>query len=358
MKELSIPISEILNQAKATLNELPVKELPDLQTNSPLLREPLLGEANPAIRFLARFQGQSKTTHLSRLRRIANLLGAPHSDFRYLNWAKFTAISIEALLKELYAPFFEAGRSKRRSPNTMNGLLDTLKGVMRQSFKIDLITQKEWIEIQEIKVFKNDVALAGRMAEPVETQKIEEAVDQLAKVNPAKAARDRVIFRLAFLAGVRRHEFCNIDVHHYKFESGLLTVRGKGGKIVDIEIGKSIIEAMDQWLAFRGHEDGALFYRVTKTGEITDKRLSQEGIRYLFNSYTSRLDIPKLTAHDARRTFCSNILDEPGIDPKTAMDLMRHSSFNTSAKYDRRGGDKRRDIANRLSMKSQQNRDS
>lgn len=350
MSDLNVPVAATA-LAKAQTELAKYYSTSAGATEDHLLSEPLVGESNPAYLMLAKYHGSSKRTHESRLRRIAKTLGAPGDRYEFLNWQNFSAVRIQSFLNDLYEPWIENGQVKRRSPNTLNGFLDTLKGVMKQAFKLDLIDQRHWADIQDIKAFKNNLPLAGRMAEADETKLIEEHLDLVAKSNPAKAARDRAIFRLAFLAGIRRHEFANLDVEHYDFVHQLLEVRGKGGKIVKLEIGKQIIEAIDHWIAFRGTEAGALFFRVTKTGNITEDRLSPEGIRYLFNSYVTQLGLPKLTPHDSRRTFCSNVLDAPDIDPKTAMDLLRHASFDTSALYDRRSGRKRREVTNSLSMK-------
>ena len=354
MSDLNLPIKSTVSKAIEQLKELEAPsqiQAVSTVTIDHLLDDPLIGEANPANLMLASYHGTSRKTHESRLRRIAKTLGCPRDRYEYLNWQTFTAVRIQSFLNDLYEPWIENGRSKRRSPNTLNGFLDTLKGVMKKAFKLDLIDQRQWGDIQEIRAYKNNVPLAGRMAEASETKLIEDHLNTVAKANPAKASRDRAIFRLSFLAGIRRHEFANLDIENYDFAHQLLEVRGKGGKIVQLEIGTEVIEAINHWIAFRGNESGALFFRINKTGDITEARLSPEGIRYLFQSYTTKLGIPKLTSHDGRRTFCSNVLDDPDIDPKTAMDLLRHASFNTSAKYDRRSGRKRREVANRLSMK-------
>lgn len=345
-------LEKATSRAMAVINNsLPVQQSSVDNESDHLLRKPLLGEDNPAIRFLSRYIGKSKQTHTSRLRRIARLLGSPNQDYRYLDWTVFKAIRIESLLRDLQEPYETANSREQRSPNTLNGFLDSLKGVMRQAYKLDMITQREWSDIQEIKALPNNVPMAGRMASVDETQRIEAEIDQMAKNNPVKAARDRAIFRLAFLAGIRRHEFCNLYLSDYDLKHATIKVSGKGGKIVRLNINQLIIESLEHWISFRGDNDGALFYRVTKTGDILDKKLSEHGIRYLFKSYTLKLGLSSvLTPHDARRTFCSNVLDTPNIDPKTAMDLLRHSSFNTTASYDRRSGEKRKEVVDRLYM--------
>lgn len=316
---------------------------------NPLLDRPLIGEANPATVYLSQYQGTSKTTHSKRLRQISKLTGAPDYDYQWINWATFTAERIRAFITDLYEPYFDENKYKQRAPNTLNGYLATIKGVMKIAFKAGLISHMQWMDINDLKSLKNDASPAGRMASQEETQAIEKAIDSMTSRNPPKAARDRAILRLAFFSGIRRHEFGHLDMNHLKLGEGTLKVHGKGGKRPTIELSKDVISALAEWLAFRGQEEGAIFTRVLGNGEITDNRLTDEGIRYLFEYYSKAAGTERITCHDSRRTFCSNVLDDPDIDPKTAMDLMRHSSFSTTALYDRRSGAKRRSVVDRLS---------
>lgn len=359
LESLPVPISSIIEQARTQIKAVQRHPenvtFPTSEYVSPLRATPLFGERNPAVCFLARYHGQSARTHASRLKRIAYLLGAPDSDFHWLDWAVFHETRIRAFLNNLYEPYFERGEYHRKSANTLNGLLDTLRGVMREAAKLQLISQAELRAILDIRNFRNDRPLAGRMALQEETQAIEAALDRVRKRNPTKAARDRAIMRLAFLTGLRRHEFSLLDMGDLNLYEAQLRVHGKGGKVQAVELGQQVIEALREWIEFRGTgsvgEGGsALFLRVDKTGSVQGCRLMSAGIRYLFHEYTQFAGIRKITPHDARRTFCSNLLDHPDIDPKTAMDMARHSSFDTTARYDRRTRQKRKSVANWLSM--------
>lgn len=116
-----------------------------------------------------------------------------------------------------------------------------------------------------------------------------------------------------------------------------------------LELAPETTETMLAWLQYRGLEPGALFTAVSKADKpLLGRRISPSSIGYLFKVYCQMLGINKLTPHDSRRTYCSNVLDVPGIDPKTAMDMARHSLFDTTARYDRRGNEKRKRVAAKL----------
>lgn len=339
--------AEILANAKKQLIAIKPKPAED---HDHILNETWSDESNPAIQFIQMYTSQSKKTHLSRLRRLAGLLGCPNRDFTFFDWTYFTAIRIESLINKMNEPYYENGVFTRKSPNTINGFLDTIKGVMKRAYKANIIDHKEWTSIADIKSIKNNLPKAGRMAEKEETQSLINKLSNKSKVNPPKAARDLAIFRLAFMNGIRRHEFALFTVSDYDSMARVLTTRGKGGKIADLNLNSESANSLDNWLEFRGREDGPLFLAVHKNGNISDKGITDSAIRYLFETYSKEAGISKLTAHDSRRTFLSNILDIPGIDPKTAMDLARHSSFDTTALYDRRSDERKKEALEQLRM--------
>src|SRR5690554_6150313 len=81
-----------------------------------------------------------------------------------------------------------------------------------------------------------------------------------------------------------------------------------------LELAPETTETMLAWLQYRGLEPGALFTAVSKADKpLLGRRISPSGIGYLFKVYCQMLGINKLTPHDSRRTYCSNVLDVPGI---------------------------------------------
>ncbi|WP_417583261.1 site-specific integrase [Nitrincola sp.] len=346
-------MSGLITQAQRQLQQLGTQNglTAEGEGANPLLDAPLRGERNPANVYLMRYGGTTAVTYRNRLNQCAARLGAPNGDYEWLNWAEFNAHRIQAMLQALYEPYVEDGDYKRRSPNTMNGLLVTLKGVMSQAFKMGWINRDTHEGISDIKAFKVRLELTGRMADSHETAALEAGCDAVAETKPGKAARDRAIFRLAFLSGIRRHEFSLLNLDSFKPQTEQITVLGKGGKVATLELAPETTEAILGWLQHRGFEPGALFTAVSKADRpILSRRISPSGIGYLFKDYCLRLGINNLTPHDSRRTYCSNVLDVPGIDPKTAMDMARHSSFDTTARYDRRGNEKRKHVAGQLTM--------
>lgn len=333
-----------------------LRDLQQLTASDPTIRHlldaPDYTDRNPAQRCLARRNGLTRSTYRSRLTSLARLLGAPNGDHCWLNWLAFDALRISALLNDLYEPTLTSeGVQRRRSPNTMNGYLATLKAVMREAFRMELITPNAWAEIEEIRRFRNDLPLSGRMVEDHEIMALEAAITASNQRHPARIARDMLLIRLGFFVGLRKHEYSALMLEDFNRATQELRITGKGGKVAALELPDTVIDALYEWLNYRGEKAGALFYRITKSGRLTEHPLSKEGVRHLFAQYQKRAGLKQLTSHDARRTFVSNLFDDPDIDPATARNLARHSSFDTTAGYDRRAGRKRRTILNRMADK-------
>jgi integrase len=267
----------------------------------------------------------------------------------WINWQVFTPHRITALLSTLYeSSLTEESVYRRRSPNTVNGYLVVIKGVMKVMFQMERITPSVWLAIDAIAPFRNAVPVTGRMVSSDEMQELEQTLDQIALDKPNKAVRDRAILSLGFYLGLRKHEYSNLLLEDYDPIQGTLVVTGKGGRIARMELSDALVKMLNHWIDCRGLSTGTLFRRILKNDRITEQSLSKEGIRHLYHYYQQQSGIEHLTSHDARRTFVSNILDDPEIDPVTARDLARHASFETTAQYDRRTGQKRREVLNRL----------
>lgn len=107
------------------------------------------------------------------------------------------------------------------------------------------------------------------------------------------------------------------------------------------------VTAVEQWLALRGNHDGALFYRVLKSGKIQAGRLSDQTIYNVVKKRQAEASITEIPPHDFRKTFISTILEETG-DLRMAQALAGHSDPKTTANYDRREIKKMRKAAGRL----------
>jgi integrase len=165
-------------------------------------------------------------------------------------------------------------------------------------------------------------------------------------------ARDAAIIALAALTGMRRAEIVALDLDDFQKETegeeGTIKIRGKGNheRIGYVYNGAAL--ALADWLALRGSESGPLFLAINKGGALQrGHRLSVRALHKILHKRWTQAGLKKLTSHDLRRTFASNLLDS-GVDRATVQVLMGHASPVTTSIYDRRDERVRRKAVQKL----------
>jgi site-specific recombinase XerD len=81
---------------------------------------------------------------------------------------------------------------------------------------------------------------------------------------------------------------------------------------------------------------GSLFTRITKGGQVTSERLTDQGIYHILDTRRQQANMAPFTPHDLRRIFAGDLL-AAGVDLSTVQKLMGHANANTTAGYDQRG---------------------
>ncbi len=98
---------------------------------------------------------------------------------------------------------------------------------------------------------------------------------------------------------------------------------------------KGTQNALSRWLIQRGSSSGPLLTHVNKAGAVRLKWVSPQLIYRVVDKRLLAAGIERLTPHDMRRSFISDLLDE-GVDLATVARQVGHSNVQTTARYDRR----------------------
>ena len=160
--------------------------------------------------------------------------------------------------------------------------------------------------------------------------------------------RDAALLALLYATGVRRTEAINLTLEYYDPDTRVLVVRaGKGNKDREIPVNHIAAAAMSQWLAIRGRTPGSLFTPINKSGRLIVRRLSDKAITHILKERAAEAAIKTFSPHDLRRSFVSGLLSS-GVDLVTVSAMAGHASVTTTAKYDRRGEEAKRQAAERL----------
>jgi integrase len=177
-----------------------------------------------------------------------------------------------------------------------------------------------------------------------------------------------LVVRLLFGCGLRKFEALQLRVRDFNFDTGLLTVHGKGQKDRSVPLPQSILpELHSQILAVECQYDKDLaagfdgvfldeaqemkhpraakeFYLqwffpqqsltlVGETGEHRRYHLHESQLEEALFNAVRRAKIPKrVTAHTFRHSFATHLL-QAGYDIRTIQTLLGHSSLKTTMIY-------------------------
>jgi integrase/recombinase XerD len=145
------------------------------------------------------------------------------------------------------------------------------------------------------------------------------------------------MFMCLYHAGLRSKEVRELRWYNVDFASRTITVIGKGDKVRDISMTKTLIEVlkkhsviMDELMSnpkTKVEWDRTLVFPSLRTGRgLTDIR------RPLRNAIKKAGITRKVTPHILRHSFATHLLDE-GADLRTIQELMGHSDISTTQIY-------------------------
>lgn len=218
------------------------------------------------------------------------------------------------------------------APATANRMLAALRGVLKASFKLGLMSADHMTRASSVDAVRGTRVPKGRALSRGELTALFEVCDGLTP----SGARNAALLGLLYGGGLRRAEIVALDVSDYEVETGKLVVRGKGNKERVAWATNGSRDALDAWLAVRGVEPGPLFLPVTKGGVIKRRRMSDQAVAELVRRLALRAKIARFSPHDMRRTFIGDLLDG-GADLAAVQGLAGHASPTTTSRYDRRG---------------------
>jgi site-specific recombinase XerD len=299
------------------------------KNNNVILANDDLNRVSPALAFLATLSESSRYNVSSFLRNITRQLHNT-DDFINFPWQQLRRHHVQAIMQTLH--------KQNKKPTTINGYLSAIKGVMRESWMMQLITSETWTAIKEVKSFKGSRVVAGRSLSRQE-------IDRLLEINGTpKGLRDRAIFALLIGTGLRRAEIINLNYEDIDFEQSTAIAMTKGNLQQVKHMPTFTHIYLKDWLEVRGTARGALFYRfyrsnIDNTASMSAKRMTPQAIYHILTTTAQKIGLEFMTPHDLRRTFATALL-ESGEDLLTVRDAMGHTSVVTTQRYDKRGEEK------------------
>jgi len=289
--------------------------------------EPIQPDRNPAIVYLARLSPGSRPTMKAALDTIASLLSGGRQDGMTLDWSQVRYQHTGAVRAKL---------AETAAPATVNKMLCALRGVLKECWRLGLFSAEDFHRAVDIESVKGSRLLRGRA---LASGEIAALMGACAEDQTAAGIRDAAMLAVLYASGLRRAEIVNLDhPGDYDAETGALTIRsGKGNKDRVTYIADGAAHALQDWLAVRGSEPGALLAHVNKGGTVIVRRLTAQACRVVMVKRAQQAGVAPCSPHDLRRSFVSDLLDAGGADISTVAALAGHQSVITTQRYDRRG---------------------
>jgi site-specific recombinase XerD len=296
-------------------------------------------DRHPVAVYLARLDANSRRTMRGALAIAATHLTGGRLTAERLPWASLDYQHLVALRSWL------AGRY---APSTGNRILTAVRGVLRECRRLGYMTHEQQIRAGDVPPIKGARLPKGRMLMPDELRKLFQVCAEDA--GPI-GRRDAALLAVLYGAGLRRMEAVSLDVRNYDLVTGALVVRaGKGKKDRQLFVGNGSAGALGDWLSIRGGSPGALFVPINKSGRLRlDHRLTDKAITLILEKRAMAAGVRGFSPHDLRRSFISGLLDA-GVDLVTVSAMAGHANIATTAKYDRRGEEAKRQAAARLTV--------
>ena len=285
-------------------------------------KAPRKASLHPCDTFLNRLSGASRRGFRIALDNIAGIVSNGTKDAYQLDWASLTYEETSRVREALAARF---------ATRTANYGLCALRGVLKECWRLRLVTHEEFHRATDLAAVVGDNTAAGRV---LMVQELVSLFNVCNEDNSPLGTRDSAMLAILYGTGIRRSELIGLDVSDY--DNGTLTVRGKGNKTrLAYVVGEAKL-MLENWLHLLGRDSGAMFVAIGKGGRITGNRLDGRSLAVVLEKRASEAGIPTFSPHDVRRTTATHLLDK-GIDLGTVQKMLGHANVSTTLLYDRRG---------------------
>lgn len=294
---------------------------------------------NPAVCYILTLgTDQSRKKLVRILNSVARFFG--HKDLLTCPWEKMKQEDILTI-----KTFMQV--SKKLSPATINLTLCAIRGVVKQAWSLEQISDHDERVCLSVKGAKGGRIGRGRSLKPDETRCI---LLNCESDNTAKGLRDACIISLGFGCGLRRNEIAELSMSCIRVFDKSIIVHGKGDKERLIYPSEEIWHRLMRWIDLRGEQGCPFIFTLVRKGDHIDanKSMSVQAIYKMIGERASQSGITDFSPHDLRRTFATRMLDL-GADLNTVKDALGHASVTTTQRYDKRGLDRIRSFSCQIS---------
>lgn len=302
-------------------------------------------DENPYFVYLARFSGESLRTMRGCLDRIASIVmgdaAITPGSGADIPWEQIRYPHVVLMRTEF--------TERWESLSHVNKHLSALRGVLRECWRLGLMTAEDYQRAGDVGNVKGSREAAGRNIHGDEIAALLTAC--LADESVARGVRDAALVAVLQSTGIRRAEATDARIERYDHGERSLRIVGKGNKERTVYLHEAAVPYLDRWLVTAGARRGPVFRGIDRWGHIGTEPLTARAIGYILNERREQAGLPRLSTHDFRRTFIGDFIDAGG-DLVQAQKLAGHATATTTASYDRRPGRALRAAVDRLRLPS------
>lgn len=230
-----------------------------------------------------------------------------------LQWQQLTT----AQLRRLVAKLHQHGQA----PRSLARLLSSVRSLYRWLNREGLCDHNPAIGLSAPKAER-------KLPKVLDTDRAQQLLDGAVE-DDFLGRRNHAVLELFYSSGLRLSELSGLDVDALDLNAGLVQVLGKGSKQRVVPVGRKALEAIRQWLGYRGMAkpaDGALF--VSQQG----RRLGPRGIQAMLQKAGISELGQHLHPHMLRHSFASHLL-ESSQDLRAVQEMLGHADIITTQIY-------------------------
>jgi site-specific recombinase XerD len=295
-------------------------------------------DQHPAAVYLARLAPGSRRTMLDALNIVAGLLTSGRCTAETLDWGR---------VRYPHAAAVRAALADKHSAAYANKILAALKGTLKEAWRLGLMSAEEFHRAADLPKVSGETLPRGRALSCGELRAL--FATCAADKTPA-GARDAAMLALLYGAGLRRAELTALDLADFDAGTGALAIRsGKGRKARVVYATNGAAAALAAWIAQRGAEPGPLFLPMAgrRKQVAEERRITDQTVYDTLRRRAAQAGVRDFSPHDLRRTFVTHLI-EAGADLLAVQRLAGHANLETTARYDRRGEQAKRQASEML----------
>ena len=231
--------------------------------------------------------------------------------------------------------------------SSVNKHLVALRRVLEEAWRLGLYKDyDEYHRAADVKSLRTESVPTGRNLNMNELEDLIAACLNDER-NPILGIRDAAMIAMMYASAIRRQEIVDLNLEDMDIDEGRINIAGKGSKERVVFLEPGAVQAIRNWLAYRGTQPGSLFVRVTKSGKLVFRHLTPQAVYYMLKNRQTLAGMEPFTPHDLRRTSITDLLTAK-VDVLTVSNIAGHASADTTRRYDRRPEENKKRAAQKL----------